>query len=62
MEVFDRQGRRVKLLAEGFFGKGVHRMAWDARDAEELPVAAGVYWARLSAGAHRDAHKMVVLR
>ncbi|HOY44316.1 MAG TPA: GDSL-type esterase/lipase family protein [bacterium] len=62
VEVFDRQGRRVKLLAEGFFGKGVHRMAWDARDAEELPVAAGVYWARLSAGAHRDAHKMVVLR
>ena len=62
VEVFDLQGRRVKLLADGFYMQGLHKMRWNAQDAHELPVAAGVYWARLSAGARREAHKMVVLR
>ena len=62
VEVFDLQGRRVKLLADGFYMQGLHKMRWNAQDAHELPVAAGVYWARLSAGARREVHKMVVLR
>ena len=62
LEVFDSQGRLVKKLTEGYFQRGRHRLTWDARDAQALPVAAGIYWVRLCAGAVVDAQKMVVLR
>ncbi|HOT97899.1 MAG TPA: GDSL-type esterase/lipase family protein [bacterium] len=62
LEVLDVRGRRVRTLAEGFYPRGRHLLPWNARDSQERPVAAGVYWARLSSGAAVAAHKMVVLR
>lgn len=62
LEVLDVRGRRVRTLAEGYYLQGRHILPWDARDGQERPVAAGVYWARLSTGAAMAIHKMVVLR
>ena len=45
VEVFDRLGRRVALLAEGTFPAGTHAVTWGTRDGDG---AAGVYLVRLT--------------
>ena len=38
---------------------GEHRLAWDGRDAQGQPVAAGVYWYRLQVEDQTSTRKMV---
>lgn len=49
LEIFDLAGRRVRTLAEGRSDAGVHRVAWDGRDAVGLPLHSGTYYCRLQA-------------
>ena len=51
LELFDAGGRRVRGVEMGSLGAGTHAVAWDGRDARGNPVAPGLYYARLSAGA-----------
>jgi hypothetical protein len=43
-------------------GPGAFRAEWDGRDAGGRPVASGVYFYRLQAGADRAVRKMALLR
>ncbi len=61
VEVFDLQGRRMRRLADRDFSPGDHVLEWDGRDAEGLPVRAGVYLYRMQAGGHALERKLVVL-
>ncbi len=45
--VFDLQGRKILVLAQGVRDRGYHEVRWDGRDARGRPVAAGVYEIRL---------------
>ena len=48
LAIFDVQGRRVALLADGAtLTRGVHALSWDGHGTGGEPVAAGVYFARL---------------
>jgi len=49
--VYDAAGRLVRPLAEREFAAGVHRLTWDGTDSADRPVASGVYFVRLRAGA-----------
>lgn len=49
--IYDLAGRRVRVLARGDFAAGDRRMSWDGRDASGRPVAPGLYFARVRAGA-----------
>lgn len=49
--VCDVSGRLVREVASDRFGAGEHRVQWDLRDASGTPVAPGVYFVRLRAGA-----------
>lgn len=44
--VFDVAGRRVRTLHDGPLAAGTHALAWDGRDAQGVPSAAGVYFVR----------------
>ncbi|MBM4129528.1 hypothetical protein FJ250_00655, partial [bacterium] len=49
LAVYDIGGRLVRTLADGSLAPGRHQRRWDGRDAHGRAVAAGTYFARLSA-------------
>jgi hypothetical protein len=61
LDVFDLQGRRVRVLADAEYPAGFHAVEWDRRGADGHPVPAGVYLYRLHAGAFLAHRKMVLL-
>jgi len=62
LSIFDVRGRRVRDLADGDQSVGVHRIAWNARDARGSRVAAGVYFIRLAAAGAVETERVVLLR
>ncbi|TMQ69359.1 MAG: T9SS type A sorting domain-containing protein [Candidatus Eisenbacteria bacterium] len=61
LEVFDLQGRRVKVLADRDFEAGYQSVAWDRRDRFGSAAAPGVYLCRMTAGTFQDQKKMTLL-
>jgi len=61
LEVFDAQGRLVRIIADGEFTAGSHTVDWDLRDQGGHRARPGVYLYRLVAGTYRDQKKLVVL-
>jgi hypothetical protein len=60
LEVLDLAGRSVKLLVNGTLPAGEHVAAWDGTDAGGARQAPGVYFIRLSDGAHVTARKALL--
>jgi len=56
LEVFDLQGRRLRVLADHYYGPGYHSVEWEKRTVEP-----GVYFYRIQAGPFRERRKMVLL-
>jgi hypothetical protein len=50
LTVYDTDGRRVRVLADGALDPGPHERIWDGRDATGRRVGAGLYFAQLRAG------------
>ena len=49
VRVFDVSGALIRTLHDGVVEPGRHTLTWDRRNDTGLPVAAGVYYARLEA-------------
>ena len=47
LAIHDVQGRLVRRVADGHYGRGYQEIAWDGVDAAGRSVGAGVYFARL---------------
>lgn len=62
LAVFDVSGRRVALVERGRKGAGVFDRAWNGKDDGGRPLASGVYFLRLRAGAEEAVRKIVILR
>ncbi|MBZ0269052.1 choice-of-anchor B family protein [bacterium] len=62
LAVYDVSGRRVATLLDGVVGEGSHAVAWDGRQADGRPAAAGVYFYRLSTPGESARRKMLLLR
>jgi hypothetical protein len=62
LAVFDVNGRRVALLADGFTLPGEHSVRWYGKDTAGSEVGAGVYLARLRAGDSVVSRKVVRLK
>jgi hypothetical protein len=60
--VYDVSGARIRLLAEGPFGAGEHRIRWDGKDDRGRDVASGAYFIRMDAGDEVSSRKVVLLR
>ncbi len=50
LDVTDVQGRTVRCLEAGSFPAGIRTVRWDARDAQGVRLAPGIYFIRLHAG------------
>jgi subtilisin family serine protease len=61
LALFDTAGRRVRTLDTGFQSAGTHQSYWDGTDAEGRRVAAGIYFARLTARNRTDTVRLVRL-
>ncbi|MDE2814149.1 MAG: T9SS type A sorting domain-containing protein, partial [Gemmatimonadota bacterium] len=59
LTIYNVLGQPVRRVWAGPLAAGDHRLAWDGRDAQSQPVAAGVYVVRLHQGNQTRIRKMV---
>ena len=62
LDVYSVDGRRVRGLVDGLRDAGQYSVAWDGRDRDGHPVAAGLYYVRFVSGPSRFTRPVVVLR
>ena len=62
LDVFDSQGQRVIALASGRWEEGVHEVDWEGISSAGLPVASGIYLARIVSNESISTHTLVVAR
>ena len=60
-DVYDLTGRRIAVLADGWFEAGDHALQWDGRKAGR-PVGAGVYLLRINTPGNNLLHKVMLLK
>ena len=61
LTIYNVLGQPVRHVWTGPLAAGEHRLAWDGRDGQSQPVAAGVYVVRLHQGNQTRIRKMVKL-
>ena len=62
LAIVDAQGRLVREALDRDLGAGAQAAAWDGRDRAGRPVAAGLYFAVLRAGAARAVRRVAIVR
>lgn len=62
LAVYNAAGQWVRTLVADYQTAGHYAVEWDATDADGQPVASGLYFYRLQAGAFRAVDKMLLLR
>jgi hypothetical protein len=62
LAVYNVAGQRIRTLVNDVRPPGPHSEVWDGRDDRGQTVAAGVYFARLSAGGEVDTKRMVFVK
>ncbi|MCK9995697.1 MAG: VCBS repeat-containing protein [Candidatus Krumholzibacteria bacterium] len=60
-DVYDLTGKKVVVLADGWFEAGDHALQWDGRKAGR-PVGAGAYLLRISTPANILVHKVMLIK
>ncbi len=62
LDIFDSQGRLVRALDASSLPAGSSSVRWNARSDEGVPVAAGVYFARLAQAGNERVRSVLVIR
>ena len=62
LEVFDILGKRVRTLAVGNLGAGVHQEVWDGKDQRGRTLGSGVYLMRLTVSGIPVTRRSVLIR
>lgn len=63
LAIYDVSGRLVRTLLDGELkSAGAYEVAWNGRDDRGLPVAAGVYFARIMAAGVESTRKLALIR
>ncbi|MCI0692542.1 cohesin domain-containing protein [candidate division KSB1 bacterium] len=62
LEIFTADGRRVRVLAQGKYAPGTHRVLWDGRDEFGAVTPTGVYFYRVQAGKFTASRKLVMVK
>ena len=60
--IFDVRGRQVAILVDAELDAGIHRVTWQAADAQGSPLPSGVYFAGLRAGEYSETRKLTLVR
>jgi subtilisin family serine protease len=62
LDVYDVSGRHVRRLFNDWRGPGEFAVDWNGTDDRGVAVSSGVYYYRLSVGAHSASKKLVLIR
>jgi flagellar hook assembly protein FlgD len=62
LSIYDARGVLLRSLEDRVLPAGMHEIVWNGRDAGGRPVAAGVYFARFSAGSYKATRKVMLLK
>jgi hypothetical protein len=62
LEIYNVSGQLVCVLYDGYAGPGDHRVHWDGRDDEGVPVARGVYFCCMETEGFRATRKVVLVK
>ncbi|MCK4305141.1 MAG: T9SS type A sorting domain-containing protein, partial [Candidatus Eisenbacteria sp.] len=62
LEVFDLQGRRVRMLVDGVLEPGKYRVPWDGRKDQGARAGSGIYFFRLTIEGSSVIRKVSVVR
>jgi len=62
LALYNAAGSLVRVLYQGHAAAGRHLVRWDGRDARDLRVAGGIYFARLSVDNDVRVQKLVLTR
>jgi hypothetical protein len=62
LEIFTADGRLVRMLAQGKYAAGTHRVLWDGRDEFGAVTPSGVYFYRVQAGKFTASRKLVMVK
>jgi hypothetical protein len=62
IEIFDVSGRLIETLVDGHQTPGIKSVAWDARDRRRQPVAAGIYFCRMTAPGYEKTMRLVLIK
>jgi PKD repeat protein len=60
--VYNISGELIKTLADGEFGAGSNRVAWNGRNDSGVNVSSGIYFYRFTSGSFWAMKKMLLLR
>lgn len=62
LQIFNSRGEKVRTMVEKHLIAGSYQESWDGRDDEGIPLTAGVYYYRLTAGHLSETRKMLLLK
>jgi hypothetical protein len=62
LSIFDATGRQVRTLFQGPMQSGAHTLVWNGLDDNGNEVGAGVYFYRLTAGAHEQSRRLTIVK
>jgi FlgD Ig-like domain len=62
LDIYDLRGRLVAGIFSGSLEAGFYSFIWDGKDSRGRPVASGVYFYRLKAGAQVAVRKMIMIK
>lgn len=62
LDVFNIKGQKVKRLCDRELPRGQHSIQWNGRDANNRPVASGMYFYRLSSPEGVQTRKMMLMK
>lgn len=62
LSIYSLEGREIITLVNGFTGRGHHKVVWQGKDNNGIPLPSGVYFYTLSANDFRQTHRMVFLK
>jgi hypothetical protein len=60
--VFDLMGREVATLVDTRKSKGTHSISWQGTNNCNKPLACGIYFLKMEAGAFCDIEKLILMR
>ena len=62
LKIYNLMGQEVRTLTHDWFPMGSHRLVWNGKDQQGIPVSAGVYIYRLQSQDFQKTRKMVLLK
>ena len=62
VDIFDLQGRAIKILVNSTYNPGFHQVSWDGTTDSGNMAASGIYFYRIKAGQYQATKRMLYLK